>query len=63
MQHSSGNYREYLMFVLTRTSALKREGRTVEQAVEVVEGEAKGRYPDAGARLPGAVRAAYREAS
>ena len=55
------NYREYLTFVLTRTSALKREGMTVDQAVQAVEAEAKGRYPDAGARLPGAVRASYRE--
>jgi hypothetical protein len=31
--------------------------------VEAIEAEAKGRYPEAGARLAGAVRAAYREAS
>ena len=56
------NYREYLTFVRTRTAALKGEGRTVEQAVEAIAAEAKERYPDAGARLAGAVRAAYREA-
>ena len=57
------NYHEYLMFVRTRTAALKGEGRTVEQAVEAIAAEAKQRYPDAGGRLAGAVRAAYREAS
>jgi len=56
------SYREYLTFVRARTAALKREGKTVEQTVEAVATEAKERYPDAGARLVGAVRAAYREA-
>ena len=56
-------YREYLTFVRTRTAALKREGKTVEQAVEAIAAEAKDRYPDPGGRLAGAVRAAYREAS
>jgi len=55
-------YREYLTFVRTRAAALKREGKTVEQAVEAIAAEAKERYPDPGGRLPGAVRAAYREA-
>ena len=57
------SYREYLTFVRTRTTAAKREGKTVEQAFEAVAAEAKERYPDAGARLAGAVRAAYCEAS
>jgi glyoxylase-like metal-dependent hydrolase (beta-lactamase superfamily II) len=57
------NYREYLTFVRTRTTALKGEGKTVEQALEAVAAESMERYPDAGARLAGAVRAAYREAS
>jgi glyoxylase-like metal-dependent hydrolase (beta-lactamase superfamily II) len=56
------SYREYLTFVLARTAALKREGKTVEEAVEAIVSESKQRYPDAG-RLAGAVRAAYREAS
>jgi len=57
------SYRDYLAFVRARTAALKSEGRTVDQALEAVAAEAKARYPDAGTRLPGAVRAAYREAS
>jgi len=56
------SYREYLIFVRARTAALKSEGKTVAQAVEAIAAEAKERYPDAGARLGGAVRAAYREA-
>ena len=57
------NYRGYLTFVRTRTAALKGEGKTVEQAVEAIAAETKERYPDAGGRLAGAVRAAFREAS
>jgi len=55
-------YREYLTLVRSRTAALKKEGKTVEQAVETLTLELKERYADGGGRIAGAVRAAYREA-
>jgi glyoxylase-like metal-dependent hydrolase (beta-lactamase superfamily II) len=56
------DYRDYLTTIRTRTAALKKEGKTVEQATEVLTAELKDKYPSAGGRLAGAVRAAYREA-
>jgi len=56
------NYRAYLTAIDIRTAALKKAGKTVEQTVEILTAELKERYPDAGGRLAGAVRAAYREA-
>jgi glyoxylase-like metal-dependent hydrolase (beta-lactamase superfamily II) len=56
------NYRTYLIAVRDRTAALKREGKTLDEAVATVTGELAARYPDRG-RLTGAVRAAYAEAS
>jgi len=57
------DYRTYLTLIRTRTAALKKEGKTVEQASETLTAELKDQYPSAGARLAGAVRAAYREAT
>ena len=57
------DYRDYLTTIRARTAALKKEGKTVEQATEALTTELKDRYPSAGARLAGAVRAAYREAT
>jgi len=54
-------YRTYLTRVQTRASALKREGKTVEQAIESITAELKADYPDT-ARAAGAIRAAYTEA-
>lgn len=54
-------YRAYLMTVRNRTRALKDSGATVDQAIDVVGGELKAQYADAG-RLAGAIRAAYAEA-
>jgi glyoxylase-like metal-dependent hydrolase (beta-lactamase superfamily II) len=56
------DYREYLTTIRARTVALKKEGKSVEQAVETLNEELKEKYPTAGGRLAGAVRAAYREA-
>jgi para-nitrobenzyl esterase len=56
------NYRSYLLAVRDRTAALKKEGKTEEQTLEAITPEMAQRFPDAGARLAGAVRAAYREA-
>lgn len=55
------NYRSYLTFVRDRSAALKKEGRSVEQTLETISTEAKDKFPDAGARIESAVRAAYRE--
>jgi glyoxylase-like metal-dependent hydrolase (beta-lactamase superfamily II) len=55
-------YREYLTTIRARTVALKKAGKSVEQAVETLNEELKEKYPTAGGRLAGAVRAAYREA-
>jgi glyoxylase-like metal-dependent hydrolase (beta-lactamase superfamily II) len=55
------NYRTYLTRIQQRTAALKREGKTVDQAVETVSAELRDTYPDT-ARAAGAIRAAYREA-
>jgi glyoxylase-like metal-dependent hydrolase (beta-lactamase superfamily II) len=55
-------YRDYLKTISARTAALKKEGKTVEQATETLTTELKERFPTAGQRLAGAVRAAYREA-
>lgn len=55
------NYRQYLLTVRDRTTALKREGKTVEQVTEVLNAEFKSHYSDT-SRVAGAVRAAYAEA-
>jgi glyoxylase-like metal-dependent hydrolase (beta-lactamase superfamily II) len=56
------DYREYLTTIRARAATLKKEGRTVEQTTEVLTAELKDNYPNAGQRLAGAIRAAYREA-
>jgi glyoxylase-like metal-dependent hydrolase (beta-lactamase superfamily II) len=54
-------YREYLTTVQARAAALKKEGKTSDEAVAAVTGELVAKYRDGG-RLGGAVRAAYNEA-
>lgn len=54
-------YRAYLSGIQARTAALKKEGKSADQAVETVATEMQKQYPDRG-RLTGAVRAAYAEA-
>jgi len=56
------DYRSYMQAVGTRTAELKKEGKTVEQVSETLTAELATKYPSAGGRLAGAVRAAYREA-
>jgi glyoxylase-like metal-dependent hydrolase (beta-lactamase superfamily II) len=56
------NYRTYITRVQTRATALKKEGKTVDQAIEIITAELKTDYPDT-ARAAGAIRAAYAEAS
>jgi len=55
------NYRQYLTSVRGRTAALKAEGKTLEEATQIVAGELKTQYGDSG-RMTGAIRAAYAEA-
>jgi glyoxylase-like metal-dependent hydrolase (beta-lactamase superfamily II) len=55
-------YRAYLIEVRDRTAAEKHAGHNVDQAVETVTAAMAGRYPDK-ARLSGAIKAAYAEAS
>ena len=55
-------YRRYLTAVRDMTAALKRQGRSVDEAVDVVTAALSPGYPDQG-RLGGAIRAAYAEAS
>jgi glyoxylase-like metal-dependent hydrolase (beta-lactamase superfamily II) len=56
------NYRTYITRVQTRAAALKKKGKTVDQAVETITAELKADYPDTG-RAAGAIRAAYAEAN
>lgn len=51
-------YRNYLKEVLTRTSAEKNAGQSVDAAVENVTAAMADRYPDRN-RLAGAIKAAY----
>jgi glyoxylase-like metal-dependent hydrolase (beta-lactamase superfamily II) len=55
-------YRTSLSQVQAHTTALKREGKTVDQAITTVTGELKDSYPETG-RMAGAIRAAYAEAN
>jgi hypothetical protein len=54
-------YRTYLVKIRDRAAALKKDGKTLEQATQTITDEMSGRYPDK-QRLAGAVRAAYAEA-
>jgi glyoxylase-like metal-dependent hydrolase (beta-lactamase superfamily II) len=54
-------YRTYLTTIRDRTAVLKRQGRTLDEAVKTISAEMQPHYPDAG-RLAGAIRAAYTEA-
>lgn len=55
------DYRKYITRIQTRAAALKKNGKTVDQAVEAITGELKPDYPDT-SRAAGAIRAAYNEA-
>ena len=54
------NYRTFLTSIQTRAAALKKEGKTVDQAVAALEEELQGRYERN--RITGPARAAYAEA-
>jgi glyoxylase-like metal-dependent hydrolase (beta-lactamase superfamily II) len=54
-------YRTYITRIQGRAAALKKEGKTADQAVEAITAELKADYPDT-ARAAGAIRAAFNEA-
>jgi glyoxylase-like metal-dependent hydrolase (beta-lactamase superfamily II) len=54
-------YRTYLTHIRDRATALKHEGKNVDEAVATITAEMKPEYPDTG-RLAGAIRVAYKEA-
>lgn len=55
-------YRTYLTRIQTRAAALKKEGKTADQAVETITAELKADNVDT-SRAAGAIRAAYAEAA
>ena len=54
-------YRTYFTRIRDRASALKKEGKTQDQAIEIITNEMVAQYPDRN-RLAGAIRMAYAEA-
>jgi glyoxylase-like metal-dependent hydrolase (beta-lactamase superfamily II) len=54
------NNRTYLTTVRDRTAALKKEGKSVDDAIKLLQEELKGRYDPN--RMPKTIRAAYNEA-
>ena len=54
--------RSFLQTVQGRAAELKKQGRTLEDTTTAVTAELQPKYPNAGARLAGAIRAAYNEA-
>jgi len=55
------DYRVYLTAIRDRVVVLKKEGKTLDEAVKMITAEMQGKYTDTG-RLGGAIRAAYAEA-
>jgi glyoxylase-like metal-dependent hydrolase (beta-lactamase superfamily II) len=56
------NNRAFLQTVQGRVAELKKQGRTLEETTATVTAELTPKYPAAGGRLTGAIRAAYSEA-
>ena len=56
------NYRTFLTTVQRRVAELKKQGRTLDEATATVTAELQPKYPAAGGRLTGTIRAAYSEA-
>src|SRR5688572_5888888 len=55
------NNRAFLQTVQGRVGELKKQGRTLEETTATVTAELTPKYPAAGGRLTGAIRAAYNE--
>jgi glyoxylase-like metal-dependent hydrolase (beta-lactamase superfamily II) len=56
------NYRSYLTTIQRRVAELKKQGKSIEEATTMVTAELLPKYPTAGGRLTGTIRAAYNEA-
>lgn len=54
-------YRNYIRDVQTRVDAHKKQGKSIEETVTAVTAELQEKYPAAGQRLGGAIRAIYNE--
>jgi hypothetical protein len=52
--------RTYLQTIRTRAEALKKEGKSADEAAQAIAAELQGRYPDRN-RIVSAARAAYNE--
>jgi glyoxylase-like metal-dependent hydrolase (beta-lactamase superfamily II) len=55
-------YRAFLTDVQTRAVELKKQGKTLEETTTTITTELGPKYPNAGGRLAGTIRAAYNEA-
>ena len=56
------NYRTFLTTVQRRAAELKKEGKSVEEITTTLTSELGPKYPNAGGRMTGTIRAAYAEA-
>lgn len=54
-------YRTFLTTVRTRTAELKKQGKTLAEAEQTLTAELGPKYPTAGGRLTGTIRAIYNE--
>lgn len=59
------NYREYLRAVQSRTREVRQQGKSIDETAQILQAELQARFAGMAqpARIGGAVRAAYREAS
>ena len=55
-------YKALLEAVQSRAAELKKQGKTIDEAAATISAELQPKYPNAGARLTGTIRAAYNEA-
>ena len=55
-------YKTLLTSVQSRASELKKQGKTIDEATSTISSELQAKYPNAGTRLNGTIRAAYNEA-
>jgi glyoxylase-like metal-dependent hydrolase (beta-lactamase superfamily II) len=55
-------YRGYLTTIRTRAAELKKQGKTIAETEQTLTAELGPKYPTAGGRLAGTIRAAYNEA-
>jgi glyoxylase-like metal-dependent hydrolase (beta-lactamase superfamily II) len=55
-------YKTLLQTVQSRAAELKKQGKSVDEATTTISAELQAKYPNAGQRLTGTIRAAYNEA-